>query len=426
MTQGRYRTPGVYRQDVFLEPVADLRTGVPAFVGLVRKAEVDNQAGQVSLQPLPSAGLWLVRKYDPDRGAIWAPPAGAYSQAPEELTLWPQFVERFGALASYGYLAAAVRGFFANEGRLCYVQLVCYAADAAAALDAGLATLGPLDTIDLVCAPDIMRPPLAGGAPTATDVQVLQTKLLDHCGAHGDRFAILDALPGAAVDEVIRQRDGLNSANAALYYPWVRVADDGAPGGAFIPPSGHVAGVYARSDARVGVHKAPANETLEGVLDLEVGLTAREQDRLNPSGVNCLRSFPGRGIRVWGARTLSRDPNWTYVNVRRLFLTAGRWVQRNMADTVFEPNDPRLWTRIGRELSTYFTGLFQRGALRGNTPQEAFYVKCDAATNPPEVRAAGQVVTEIGLAPGLPGEFVVVRIILAAGGVSIVGPALPG
>src|SRR6266511_3144152 len=239
MTQGRYRTPGVYRQDVFLEPVADLRTGVPAFVGLVRKAEVDNQAGQVSLQPLPSAGLWLVRKYDPDRGAIWAPPAGAYSQAPEELTLWPQFVERFGALASYGYLAAAVRGFFANEGRLCYVQLVCYAADAAAALDAGLATLGPLDTIDLVCAPDIMRPPLAGGAPTATDVQVLQTKLLDHCGAHGDRFAILDALPGAAVDEVIRQRDGLNSANAALYYPWVRVADDGAPGGALIPPSGH-------------------------------------------------------------------------------------------------------------------------------------------------------------------------------------------
>jgi phage tail sheath protein FI len=184
--------------------------------------------------------------------------------------------------------------------------------------------------------------------------------------------------------------------------------------------------VYARTDQRIGVHKAPANDVLQGVLDLEVNLTDAQQDRLNPEGINCLRAFPGRGIRVWGARTLSRDPAWTYVNVQRLFLTAGRWIERNMSSAVFEPNDPRLWARVGRELTAYFNDLLRRGALRGRTPQEAFYVKCDAETNPPEVRDAGMVVTEIGLAPALPGEFVVLRVIHGASGVSIAGPLRPG
>jgi len=191
--------------------------------------------------------------------------------------------------------------------------------------------------------------------------------------------------------------------------------------------------VYARSDQRIGVHKAPANEVLEGVLDLEAGVTDADQGRLNPVGVNCLRAFPGRGIRIWGARTLSNDSAWTYVNVRRLFLTAGRWIERNMTGVVFEPHDQRLWARIVRELTAYFNDLFQRGALKGQTVQEAFYVKCNAETNPPEVRDAGMVVTEIGLAPTVPGEFVVVRIIHGASGVTItaepaepVAPSAPG
>jgi phage tail sheath protein FI len=135
-----------------------------------------------------------------------------------------------------------------------------------------------------------------------------------------------------------------------------------------------------------------------------------------------LRAFPGRGIRVWGARTLSSDPAWTYVSVRRLFLTACRWIERNMVGAVFEPNDPRLWTRISRELTAYFNDLFRQGALQGRTPQEAFYIKCDAETNPLEIREAGSVITEIGLAPGLPNEFVIVRIIHGASGVTITGP----
>ena len=175
----------------------------------------------------------------------------------------------------------------------------------------------------------------------------------------------------------------------------------------------------------MGIHKAPANDDLEGVLELEVNLTNDQQDRLNPEGINCLRAFPGRGIRVWGARTLSVDPAWTYINVRRLFLMAGRWIERNMGGVSFEPNDPKLWARIGRDLTAYFNDLFTRGALKGRTAQEAFYVKCDAETTPLEVRDAGMVVTEIGLARAVPNEFVVVRMTHGASGVTIAGPTRP-
>ena len=147
---------------------------------------------------------------------------------------------------------------------------------------------------------------------------------------------------------------------------------------------------------------------------------------MNPKGINCLRVFPGRGIRVWGARTLSEETNWTYVNVRRLFLTAGRWIERNLPGVVFEPNDPRLWDRITRELTAYFNLLFEQGALKGRTAQEAFYIKCDADTNPPEVRDLGMVVTNVGLALGVPTEFVEIRIIHGAEGITIAGPSGPG
>jgi Bacteriophage tail sheath protein len=142
-----------------------------------------------------------------------------------------------------------------------------------------------------------------------------------------------------------------------------------------------------------------------------VPVEAEIQDELNPEGINCLRAFRGRGIRVWGARTLSRQPEWRYVNVRRLFLTVRRWIDLNMAWAAFEPNNARLWVRINRELKTYLGRVWQQGGLAGRSESEAFYVKCDAETNPTEVREAGRVVTEIGLAPSVPAEFVVVRII---------------
>lgn len=379
-----YQTPGVYRKDVFLPPLAELRTGAPAFLGFAETGEVN---------------------------------------VPCELALWPRFEETFGSPLPEGYLAQAVRGFFENGGEVCYVVRLDDTLPTRDGLNLGLETLIPLDDIDLLCIPDVMLYPAEAAS--------LQQVVLEHCDGAGDRFAILDSLPDATLDAALVQRGRLSGTNGALYYPWVRVLDERGETGDFIPPCGHVAGVYARSDRRVGVHKAPANEVLEGVLDLQVNLSDAQQGFLNPEGVNCLRAFPGRGIRVWGARTLSGDPNWTYVNVRRLFITAGRWIERNLTGMVFEPNDLKLWTRITRELTAYFTDLFRRGALKGGTPQEAFYVKCDAETNPAEVQDAGMVVTEIGLAPAVPGEFIVVRIIHGDSGVTITAeseptpPALP-
>jgi phage tail sheath protein FI len=316
-----------------------------------------------------------------------------------------------------------VRGFFENGGQQCYVVPLAEALPAAAALQAGLALLAPLDTIDLVCAPDLMRA-VAASTEQPIDMPTLQGALLEHCDTRGDRFALLDAVPGGAIEMALAQRQELRGQNGALYFPWLDIGLRDEMGHVrYVPSCGHVAGVYARSDARVGVHKAPANEILEGVLDLETNLTDAEQGLLNPVGVNALRAFTGRGIRVWGARTLSPDLVWRYINVRRLFLTAGRWIERNLADVVFEPNDRALWARITRELTAYFTGLFQQGALQGDTPARSFYVKCDAALNPPAVRDLGQVITEIGLAPAVPGEFIVVRIIHGASGIILSGPA---
>lgn len=259
----------------------------------------------------------------------------------------------------------------------------------------------------------------------------MQAAVLKHCDELGDRFAILDSPPGVRTNNVQKhpeklRQQGVSGTTGAVYFPWIDVGKRDKNGKVkYVPPCGHVAGVYARSDQRVGVHKAPANEILEGVLDLEVNLTNTEQGELNPFGINCLRAFPGRGIRVWGARTLSNDPAWTYVNVRRLFLTVGRWIERNMPGVTFEPNDSRLWARIVRELTAYFNDLFRRGALKGRITREAFYVKCDGETNPPEAIDGGKVVTEIGLAPSVPNEFIIVRLIHGDSGVTIAGPTRP-
>ena len=167
------------------------------------------------------------------------------------------------------------------------------------------------------------------------------------------------------------------------------------------------------------MYKAPANEVVEGVLDLHVLLGDEDIGPLTTAGVNCLRAAPGRGIRVWGARTLSESTAWRSVAARRVFLTMGRWLEAFLPQLAFEPNDVRLWVRITRELTAYLDGLLQAGALQGRTPAEAFFVKCDSETNPPDVTAAGMVVTMVGVALADPAEFIIVRIIHGASGVSI-------
>ena len=420
-----YLTPGVYREEVFLQPIPELLTGVPVFLGFIKKRHFDLISDGFRLGKLSIPGLWLVRKKGEGDNDL----AGTSDTSPWSFTLRSEFEEGFGALKPYGYLVHAVRGFFENGGSQCFVQVICVddqSVAMAGALVEGLKTFNALNTIDLVCTPDIMWPYGPGNRqPDPAEVGRMQVEILKHCEELGDRFAILDSLPGVDEDGVLQQRLGLKGINGALYYPWIKVLNGPESASGFVPPCGHIAGIYARSDQRIGVHKAPANEVLEGVVDLEVSVDSNRQGRLNPAGINCLRAFPGRGIRVWGARTLSGDPVWIYVNVRRLFLTLGRWIECNMADVVFEPNDSSLWARIKLELTSYLNGFFEQGALKGNTPDAAFYVKCDDETNPNEVRDAGMVVTEIGLAPSVPGEFIIIRIIQSDSGISVTSSKKP-
>jgi phage tail sheath protein FI len=274
------------------------------------------------------------------------------------------------------------------------------------------------EEVTMLCCPDLMAL-YQGGAISAEGVKAVQLAMIAHCEGMKDRFAILDCPPGLSPQQVKdwRMKDaGYDSKYTAVYYPWIRIANPLGGESILVPPSGHIAGIYARSDTERGVHKAPANEVIRGVMSVATQITKGEQDILNPIGVNCIRAFPGRGIRVWGARTLSSDPSWRYINVRRLFNYVEESIQQGTQWIVFEPNDAALWARIRRDISAFLTTVWRSGALFGLTPAEAFYVKCDAETNPPEARDLGQVVIEIGMAPVKPAEFVIFRISQWAGG----------
>ncbi|MEU9148970.1 phage tail sheath subtilisin-like domain-containing protein [Streptomyces sp. NPDC048417] len=276
----------------------------------------------------------------------------------------------------------------------------------------GFGGLEAVDEVSMVAVPDLMAA-YQRGAIDLEAVKAVQLGLIAHCELMGDRVAVIDPPPGlnARQIRVWRQETaGYDSKYAALYYPWIKTFDPASGQSRLIPPSGHVAGVWARNDAERGVHKAPANEVIRGAVDLELQITRGEQDLLNPIGVNCIRAFPGRGIRIWGARTLSSDPAWRYLNIRRYFnyleesiLIGTQWV-------VFEPNDHNLWARIRRNISAFLVNEWRSGALFGQRPEEAYYVKCDEETNPPESVDVGRVICEIGIAPVKPAEFVIFRL----------------
>ncbi|MEU6977736.1 MULTISPECIES: phage tail sheath family protein [unclassified Streptomyces] len=276
----------------------------------------------------------------------------------------------------------------------------------------GFAGLETIDEITMVAVPDLMSA-YERGDIDAEGVRTVQLAVIAHCEQMGDRVAVLDTPPGLSAQQVRRWRNdeaGYDSRHATLYYPWVRVFDPAAGRNTTVPPSGHIAGVWARSDAERGVHKAPANEVIRGVVDLELKLSKGEQDLLNPIGVNCVRAFPGRGIRIWGARTLSSDPAWRYLNVRRLFNYLEESILLGTQWVVFEPNDDRLWSSIRRNVTAFLTEEWRRGALFGRTAAEAFYVKCDRDNNPQESIDQGRVICEVGVAPVKPAEFVVFRL----------------
>jgi len=361
------------------------------------------------------------------------------------ITNWSQFVKTYGDFKECSRdLAHAVYGFFNNGGSRCFVVNVGAPAEAAAPAatsskdskdkDKAKASSGggggssaqrdglfigkdngPGQRTGLKCFEEI--PEIAILCAPGCTSPAVQEAVLSHCETLKDRFAILDSPEtiNGGVDRLPKPRD---SKYGAYYFPWIQVYDP-EDGNIFVPPSGHIAGVYSRVDSERGVHKAPANEIIRGALGLKYNISRAEQDLLNPKGINAIRTMQGGAIRIWGARTLSTDPSWRYINVRRLFIMVESSIEGATQWVVFEPNDHRLWKRVQRTITAFLTLIWRTGALMGVTPEEAFYVKCDDETNPPEVVDAGQLIVEIGLCPTKPAEFVIFRIgqMPAGGGV---------
>ncbi|MGI8692150.1 MAG: phage tail sheath family protein [Geodermatophilaceae bacterium] len=339
-------------------------------------------------------------------------------------------------------LVRAVFGFFQNGGSLCYVVNVGNVdgpVPGGTGSREGIDALDLVDEVAIVAAPGFYDPvshdrllthceirkdrvAVCDGPPEFTDIVAL-TKVgtesartppsrrsagsAEAGGGAGEDAAPPPVAPSPTVEEAYRPR---MSNFGAFYVPWLEVADP-LDGSQIVPcaPSGHIAGVWARTDGERGVHKAPANTVIRGASKLTVNITASEQELLNPEGVNCLRYFPGQGNLVWGARTLG-DAEWKYVNVRRLFCMVEESILRSTRWIVFEPNDPKLWKSIIRDCTAFLTRLWRDGALFGRTPEEAFFVQCDSETNPKETRDAGQVIIMIGLAPVKPAEFVIFKV----------------
>ncbi len=243
---------------------------------------------------------------------------------------------------------------------------------------------------------------------TIPDVQL---SLVAHCESTKSRFAVLD-IPRTKkkVDEILEYKDMFDSSYAAMYHPWLEVFDPLAKKSFYLPPSATMCGIYARCDLTIGVHKAPANEVVRSCTGLEYGYNSAEQDRLNPAGVNLIRAFPGRGIRVWGARTCSSNGNWKYVNVRRLFIFLEESIKANTNWVVFEPNTELLWTRVQRSVELFLSSVWRSGALAGTAPNEAFFVDIGRSTMTQDDIDNGRLICVIGVAPVKPAEFVIFRI----------------
>lgn len=433
MRSSRSRPPGLYVE--FRSPAEPLDAGalrgMPAFVALGR--------------PHPAtAQRTAVQTFELD---YWPP----RSNAPDEALPQP---------AEGSHLGAALQGYFANGGRHCLAVTVhadappSVAATAAPeawvrALTQVFETGSVLDDrsdIHLVCVPDAAHAAIAADCGAVLDIQ---RAALAHCERMGDRFALLDAWMGDCTDEGALLRHGLaastelRSAYGALYAPWVlnnparlansadapgaeqwrasggRTATAGALQPRLVPPCGHIAGLMARLDAQAGPQRAPANLLLDDALDTAAALKPTTRALLNEAGINALHAVRGAGVRVGGARTRSGQPGWLYISTVRVVLEFKRWIAARMADLAFEPNGPGLQAVIRTRLVLHCLALQLSGALAGRDPSEAFFVKCDDETNPPSQQDLGRVIAHVGLAPTLPAEFIVIRVVREANGFDV-------
>jgi phage tail sheath protein FI len=267
----------------------------------------------------------------------------------------------------------------------------------------GLAALEIIDNISLLVVPDEVR-------RNPEDLSQVTEEVINQCERLKDRFGIISVTQGQSDVTALPSRP--DTSYAAFYYPWIEVYDPSINDTRLIPSTGHVAGIFARTDIERGVHKAPANEVVRGARDLEFPVTKGVQDVLNPQGVNCIRDFrsDGRGIRLWGARTMSSDGEWKYVNVRRLFLFIEESTDEGTQWVVFEPNDEPTWAKVRRSITNFLISVWRSGALMGTTQDEAFFVKCDRTTMTQDDIDNGRLICYVGIAPVKPAEFVIFRI----------------
>jgi hypothetical protein len=409
----KYKSPGVYVEEVpaAVQAIAGVGTSTAGFIGLV--------ADNVTMPVLPG-----VTPADPNNPTADETYSVATAGEPQLVTNWTEFKNKFGdAQEGNKILAEAVYGFLNNGGTRCWVTRVTNLQEdtssdpAVDQVENALTSLEGIDEVALVAIPmpgDLGTDSSDAAATLARRVAI-RTSMLNHCEKMLDRFAILDGeetidgnlVPRAIYPNAAGDTTGTASTYGAVYFPFIDISGTGD----YVPPSGHIAGIYARVDGERGVHKAPANAAIRGALGLKYRISRPQQDGLNPDGINVIRAFNGT-IKVWGARTLADESSreFTYINVRRTFNFIRESIDEGLQWAVFEPNTPDLWQKITRNVTAFLTNVWRSGALFGTTPQEAFYVKCDAETNPPELRELGQVVTEIGIAPVRPAEFVIFRI----------------
>ncbi|WP_369211750.1 phage tail sheath family protein [Streptomyces flavofungini] len=413
--------PGVFvnERSSGVRVIMGASTSVPAFLGYT-KASVNDA-----------------------RDAVPKPFTEAERAVPQKIGSWQEFAARYSTagiakdladatdtatthtLQRCLPLAEAVHGFFANGGSTCYVVGFTSPQNAVSPQDlkgdtdtrTGLAGLESVPEVTMVAVPslwdmttdasakkEVPAPDYAAGASRMAEV-------VKHCTEQRNRLAILDPPPAlspaqaGAFADTLASPDSDEAAFTTLYYPWITVPGVDAVERT-VPPCGHVAGVWARTDAERGLHKAPANQALRGALKIDTALTDDQHGELNAKGVNCLRVFPDRGLLVWGARTRSTTRDWKYLNVRRLVSYLSDSVHQSTSWAVFEPNDDRLWATLRHSVTSFLTDQWRQGALVGRTPDEAFYVICDDTNNTSKTKEDGKVVCDIGVAPVRPAEFV--------------------
>jgi uncharacterized protein len=310
---------------------------------------------------------------------------------PTVVTSWSQFKSVFGGyFGSDKFLPYAVEGFFGNGGQKCYIAKV---------IDADyIAALSKLENIKDI---SILY------SPNAQTISGFADALISQCEHLRDRFVVFDALKSQNVSCITKPHE---SSYAALYYPWIYIKPENANQTVLVPPGGHIAGIYARNDTERGVHKAPANEVIKGAMNLEVTINDAQQANLNPQGINCIRYFEGKGILVWGARTLSTDQEYKYINVRRLLTYLEQSIKAGTEWTVFEPNNEVTWAKVKGQVENFLVQTWKNGMIMGTKQAEAYFVKCDRCTMTQNDLDNHRLILQVGVATVKPAEFLIFRV----------------